>query len=308
MRAPTLGIDLGGTKMAAAVVSPTGELLERVTWPRPATAAAMRDEPIALARRMLGGGVGAIGIGVAGLVRDGVMVWGPNVAGHDIPFAEALREACGVPTFVDNDANLALLAESRQGAAAGYRHVLMMTLGTGIGGGWLIDGNLYRGRGFAGEIGHMTVDVGGRRCTCGGWGCWEAYCSGRRLDELAARLTAAEPDGPVAGLAGAGRPAARHLVEAAARGDEGARAGLEEVAEWMGIGIANLVAAFDPEIVVVGGAVAAAGEALLEPARRSMVAALEGAEYRHQTPIVAARLGEDAGVIGAAIFARESLG
>ncbi len=305
----TLGIDLGGTKMAAVLLSMDNEVMEMTTIPRPSTPAAMLDEPIALARSLIGDQVTAVGIGAAGLVRstDGVMVWGPNVEGEEISFKTHFEASLDLPAFVDNDATLAGLAETRIGAAVGYRHVLMMTLGTGIGGGWMIDGAPYHGRGYAGEIGHMIVDVGGPVCTCGQSGCWETFCSGRRLDQMARDLVAANAGGLTAKLADGDIPTGRHLVDAAIEGDGDAISRIEEMASWMGLGIANLIAAFDPEIVVVGGGVSRAGDLLLAPARLATAAVLEGATHRSETPIVCAELGERAGAIGAAMFARESM-
>lgn len=307
MATSTLGIDLGGTKMAAAVLDADDRIVDRRTVPRPATLAGMLASPAELARDLVRPEVVAVGIGAAGLIDDGGMVWGPNVVGENVAYRQIFEDALGLPAFVDNDATVAALAEARIGAAVGYAIVLMVTLGTGIGGGWMIDGRPYRGRGFAGEIGHMIVDVGGPVCTCGLRGCWETFCSGRRLDEMARDLVVSEPGGMTALLAAGETPSGRHLTEAAGAGDADAIARLEEIAEWMGLGLANLIAAFDPEVVVVGGGVSRAGDLLLEPARRATRAHLEGAAHRPETPIVRAALGEDAGVIGAAIFARESM-
>lgn len=303
----TLGIDLGGTKMALATVTSDGTIHELQTMARPSNARAMEHLPADIAASMVGPDVAAVGIGAAGLVApdEGVLIWGPNVEGHQVKFKEIFEERLGLPTVVDNDATLAGLAETRVGAAVGYRHVAMITLGTGIGGGWMINGERYHGRSFAGEIGHMIVDVGGSRCTCGQRGCWETFASGRRLDQLARDLVAARPDGAVASLASGSTPNGRHLTEAAIDGDPAAVEALAEMAGWLGLGIANLVVAFDPEIVVVGGGVSRAGELLLEPARQSFLETLEGAEHRDPTPIVGAALGEHAGVIGAGLLARE---
>ena len=305
----TLGIDLGGTKMALAHVDSAGNIVDFMSMPRPATAEAMDFIPVEAAMSMLGPQVKAIGIGAAGLVKadEGVLVWGPNVEGREVRFREIFEEELGVPTVVDNDANLSGLAEVRVGAAHGYRHVCMITLGTGIGGSWVIDGEPYRGRAFAGEIGHMAVDVGGPRCTCGQRGCWETFASGRRLDQMARDLVAIRPDGLVAKMADGVVPDGRHLTEAAMAGDPDAVESLKEMAWWLGLGIAGLVAAFDPEVVVVGGGVSRAEDLFLDEARRTFEEALEGADHREPTPIVGAALGEDAGVIGAGLYARERL-
>ena len=236
---------------------------------------------------------------------DGRLVWGPNVVGRDVPFKDLLTTRFGLPTVVDNDANLAALAESRVGVARGYRHVLLVTLGTGIGGGNVIDGRIYRGRSFAGEVGHMVIDVGGPRCTCGQRGCWETFASGRRLDQIARDVAAADPAGLTARLAVGGPAAGSHLTEAATQGDPQAAQAVAEMGVWLGIGLASLVALLDPEVIVVGGGAARAGDILLQPARDSIMAALEGSEFRRPTPLLAAGLGQDAGIIGAGLAAAE---
>jgi glucokinase len=308
-RPNAVGIDLGGTKMKVGVIRPDGTIVHSVTVPRPATGEAMLSEPVRVAREVMDDSVGRIGVGAAGLVRpsDGVMVWGPNVAGEEIAFKENFEQQLQLPTAVDNDATVAGLAETRVGASRGYQHVLMITLGTGIGGGWMINGAPYRGRAFAGEIGHMIVDVGGQWCTCGQKGCWETFASGRRLDQMARDLVAARPGGLVAKLADGATPTGQHLTDAAQQGDWDAIARIEEMGVWLGIGIANLIAAFDPEIIVIGGGAGRAGDVLLEPARESVLNSLEGSDHRPLTPIVVAQLGEDAGMIGAGLLAFESI-
>lgn len=304
-----LAIDLGGTKMAVAIMAPDGTILRRKTVPRPPTADSMTDLPVTVAADMLDGTVGRIGVGAAGLVKwpEGLMVWGPNVSGEHVAFRQIFEDRLGIPTIVDNDATVAGLAETRIGAAAGFEHVCMITLGTGIGGGWVLNGKPYRGRAFAGEIGHMVVDVGGQWCTCGQRGCWETFASGRRLDQMARDLVATRPSGLVAKLADGVTPTGRHLTDAALQGDWDAIAQIEEMGVWLGIGIANLIAAFDPQVIVIGGGVSRAADVLLEPTRQSVLAHLEGAEHRDETPIVGAVLGEDAGVIGAGLLAFEEI-
>lgn len=306
----TLGIDLGGTKMALALVDADGAIVEFTSRPRPPTGEAMEFLPVEAAAEMITPQVRAVGIGAAGLVRAaaGVLAWGPNVEGRRVRFREIFQAELGLPAVVDNDANLAALAETRIGAAVGYRHVLMITLGTGIGGGWIINGAPFHGRSYAGEIGHMIVDVGGPLCTCGQRGCWETFASGRRLDQMARDLAAARPSGLVAKLCGDEAPKGAHLTQAAIEGDPDAAAALSEMAGWLGMGIAGLVAAFDPEMVVVGGGVSEAGDLLLADTRTAFARTLEGGEHREPTPIVRASLGERAGVIGAGLRAWEELG
>jgi glucokinase len=257
-----------------------------------------------MARSLLDRNVGAIGVGVAGLVTDsGVLEWGPNVAGEHVDFLSRLQRAFELPTLVDNDANLAGFAEARLGAGRGHRVVLMVTLGTGIGGGLTIDGEIYRGRGYAGEIGHMVVDVGGPRCSCGQRGCWETFASGRRLDQMARDAAAQRPTGRIAELAHGVTPTGRHLTSAAIDGDEQARMLLAEVGSWLGIGLSTLIAILDPDVIVIGGGVSQAGDALLDPTRSAIAESLEGYDVRTPTPVVAAAFGEDAALVGAGLAA-----
>jgi len=293
--------------MSAGIVDESGTVLKKVTVGRPVDQAGMVEGPLELAAQLMQADIAAIGLGAAGLVSwpDGRLVWGPNVVGRDVPFKDLLTTRFGLPTVVDNDANLAALAESRVGVARGYRHVLLVTLGTGIGGGNVIDGRIYRGRSFAGEVGHMVIDVGGPRCTCGQRGCWETFASGRRLDQIARDVAAADPAGLTARLAVGGPAAGSHLTEAATQGDPQAAQAVAEMGVWLGIGLASLVALLDPEVIVVGGGAARAGDILLQPARDSIMAALEGSEFRRPTPLLAAGLGQDAGIIGAGLAAAE---
>jgi len=302
----TIGMDLGGTKMSGGVVSADGKVMNRLELPRPRDAAGMIEGPKVFVQRLMSPEVRGIGLGVAGLVTaDGVMVWGPNITGERLAFRRILQEEFLLPVVVDNDANLAALAEATLGAGRGFRTVLMVTLGTGIGGGLVIDGEIYRGRGFAGEIGHVTVDVGGPLCTCGQQGCWETFASGRRLDQMARDAVAADPRGRIGELAAGAIPEGRHLTQAAIDGDERARRMVAEVGGWLGVGLANLIAVLDPDIVVIGGGVSRLGEVLLRPAQRAVAAALEGYDVRVPTPIVAAAFGEDAAVVGAGLAAQK---
>ena len=303
----TLGIDIGGTKMSAALIDRRGTVVELRGADRPSVPDEMVTAPVELARDLMTDDVKAIGLGVAGLVRadEGVLVWGPNVVGTNVAFSANFEREFGLPTAVDNDATVAGLAETRVGAAVGYRHVAMVTIGTGIGGGWMVDGARYHGRGFAGEIGHMIVDVGGPVCACGQRGCWETLASGRRLDEMAREIAMADPDGLIARLVGETATSGRHLTDAAIQGDRRANLALVELAGWLAIGLANLIAAFDPEIIVIGGGLSRAGDLLLEPTRAALQKTVDGADHRVSTPVVGATLGEHAGVVGAGLLAWE---
>lgn len=304
-----VGIDLGGTKMAAGVVDASGTLVSKVSVPRPRSSEEMAVAPLRLAREVLTDEVKTVGLGVAGLVRwpVGELVWGPNIVGEGIRFRELLEDGLGLPAAVDNDANVAALAEVRIGAAQGFDNVVMLTLGTGIGGGLVIGGEVFRGASFAGEIGHVIVDVGGPFCTCGQRGCWETFASGRRLDQMARDLVAVEPDGPTARKAGMASANGIHLTSAALEGDTSAARMIGEMGTWLGLGIANLVAILDPDVFVIGGGVSRAGNILLEPARQAVEATLEGSKYRSRTRVVGSALGEDSALVGAGLLALEEL-
>jgi glucokinase len=308
-----VGIDVGGTKINALRVARDGEVLDRKSVPTPAddeeaTLAAMIDVALALRTDE----VLAVGVGAAGLVdaSDGMLRFAPNLAWRELPIATRMRDALGLPCQVDNDANLAAYAEYRFGAGRGYRHLLLVAVGTGIGGGIVSDGRLFRGaHGFAAEIGHVIVEPGGARCGCGNRGCWEQVASGSTIGRLG-REAAREHEHSIL----------RRLVDdpeevtgadvtrAAHQGDEPSIHVIAEVGRRLGEGIAGLVNVLDPQIVVVGGGAIAAGELLLEPARVAFRDAVEGFEHRPRVPIVAAQLGNDAGAVGAAALALEELG
>jgi glucokinase len=252
--------------------------------------------------------VDAIGVGIAGLVEwpEGIFVWGPHVAGTGLHLRSHLEEAFGLPTVVDNDANAAAWAEARFGAGAGGGDLVLVTVGTGIGGGLVLDGRLYHGaQGFAGELGHLIVAPDGDRCACGNSGCLEAMASGSTLGRLGREAAAADPGGRLAAIAAAaGAPVTGEVVFAAAlEGDPVALSLFERIGHWLGVGIASLVTIFDPDLVVVGGGVAATGDLLLAPARASFDRYVHGRGHRELAPIVPTRLGDDAGLVGAASLA-----
>ncbi len=300
----TIGIDLGGTKLSGGVVDPSGTIERKIERPRPRTSEQMLESPVELIRHLIDEHVSAIGLGVAGLVSEaGVMRWGPNVTGEHLAFLDTIRSEFALPVVVDNDANLAGFVEAAIGAGRGHRVVLMVTLGTGIGGGLVIDGEIYRGRGFAGEIGHMLVDVGGPLCTCGQQGCWETFTSGRRLDQMARDAAADHPSGRIAQLSGSNMPTGVHITTAAIEGDEQALELVAEVAWWLGVGLSTLIAVLDPNVIVIGGGVSRLGDLLVRPTQRAIAATLEGYDVRTPTPIEVAAFGEDAALVGAGLAA-----
>jgi glucokinase len=307
-----IGLDIGGTKINAFRVGRDGSILERSNAPTPA-----EDEEATLGKMMeLAEGVRApdviaVGVGAAGLVdsSQGVLRFAPNLAWRNLPIAARMREALGLPVLVENDASMAAFGEYRFGAGRGYRHLLLVTVGTGIGGGIVADGRLFRGaHGFASEIGHFIVDPGGPLCGCGNRGCWEQVAAGRAIDRMG-RQEARERDSILRRLAG-GDPdtvTGRLVTDAAIQGDDAARGILSEVGRRLGEGIAGLVNVLDPQIVVVGGGAIVAGDLLLDPARASFREAVEGPDFRPSVPIVPAELGNDAGAVGAAALALEEL-
>jgi glucokinase len=250
--------------------------------------------------------VGAVGVGVPGLVdNDGVLRFAPNLPGVvELPVrAEVEKLLRGVAIRVENDATCAAWGERMVGAAKGLDHVLMVTLGTGIGGGIIADGRLVRGaNGFAGEIGHMVVDPHGPPCRCGQRGCWERYASGSGLGRIAREAANAGQVHRIVELAG-GDPEnvkGEHVTKAVAEGDADALEIFHRFAWWLALGLANLANIHDPEAFVLGGGLVEAGDVLLEPTRVAFTELVEGAEHRPLIAILPAELGEHAGAIGAA--------
>ena len=264
-----------------------------------------------------GGGVlgpPPVGIGIAGLVdSSGVLRFSPNLAaasGADVGALVTSRLAgplAGAEVRAHNDATCAALAELVLGAARGVRDGLVVTLGTGIGGALIVGGHVHAGaHGFGGEVGHMVVDPNGPACPCGNRGCWERYASGGGLARLAREAALAGTLHEAVRLAG-GNPelvTGEHVTAAAAAGDADALRVMGELGWWVGLGLANLVALFDPEWIVLGGGLAHAGEMLLEPSRRALAALVEGDGARDVVPVLEAGLGEQAGAVGAALAAR----
>jgi len=309
---PTIGIDVGGTKCLGVVLDANNAVVAESRVPTPRTGDALVAAVGRLVRtlRTAGAPPCAVGVGVPGLVdRDGVLRFAPNLPGIvELSVRAALEaEALGGEMVVSNDATGATWAEFTLGAAVGASDVLMATIGTGIGGGVVLGGRLVGGRhGFAGEIGHMVVDPTGPRCPCGQQGCWERYASGSGLGWMAREAANAGDAARVVDLAGGDPEAVRgeHVTIAAGEGDPQARAVMARFAWWLALGLANLSAILDPEVIVLGGGMVEAGAVLLEPAREALAALVEGGTHRPPIRLVAARLGERAGAIGAALLAR----
>jgi glucokinase len=310
---PTIGIDLGGTKILAAVVDGAGGVVaeERVDTPRSADAivAALAG----LVRTLGLQRAAAVGVGAAGLVdRRGAVRFAPNIPGFvRVEVRERLSEATGMSVVVDNDANVAARGEIVYGAARGCDDALVVTLGTGIGGAIVAGGQIYRGaHGYAAEIGHvLLVGASGPRCACGQTGHWEAIASGTALGQIG-QAFAAEGNAPSV-LDRAGGDVARitgeHVGAAALAGAADALAIIHQFADNVALGLAALSNVLDPGTIVIGGGLIELGEVLLEPVREAFSRHVEGAPYREPIAIVGAALGERAGVIGAAVLARELL-
>jgi len=310
-----IGVDLGGTKLLAGVVDSqlrvhhrafrrsrdggdTDSLLDAIV-------AAVEE-----ARDAADTDVLAVGFGIPSLVdvRTGMAATTVHLPLQDVPFREVMAQRLGVPVAVDNDATAAMLAEHRHGAAEGTSTAALLTLGTGIGGGLVVDGRVVHGAsGAAGEWGHMVVDVDGLRCTgaCPNYGCLETVASGSALGREALRVARDAPDSALGRALTEGREITGLLAtELAHDGDAAARDVVALIGSYLGIGIANVVNILNPEVVVVGGGVIAAGDLLLEPARR-IVAERALAPSRDDVRIVAAHFGDASGVIGSALLAMD---
>ena len=314
----TIGVDVGGTKVAAGLVDEAGKILARTRQPTPSSSPADVEDVIAscVAELLAGDDVDpawveAVGVGAAGFIsadRSTVLV-APNLSWRAEPLRAGVSARVGLPVVVENDANAAAWAECRFGAGHGETHLVVVTVGTGIGGGIVLDGELYRGRyGIGAEFGHMRVSDSGRRCGCGQHGCWEQYCSGRALLHEAREIVDVQRAyGKRLLELGGGRAEgieATEVTMAAREGDPAALDCFEEIGAWLGQGLADLAAVLDPGAFVIGGGVADAGELLLGPARRVFAARLSGTTARPHAEIRLAELGNDAGMVGAADLAR----
>ncbi len=313
-----LAVDLGGTKIAAGLVSIKGEIISR------GYCLALAEEgPETVIKRLLSlthrtlkqagikdSELKGVGVAAAGAldIRKGLVTKSPNLPGwYNIPLQSIVTEKIGVKTYLINDASAAALGEHRLGAGKGVSNLIYLTVGTGIGGGIILGGQLYTGTdGCAGEIGHMTVDVNGQRCNCGNIGCLETLASGTAMAKEAIRRLNQGERSSLVTLAGGKLENidAKLLAQAAGRGDSLACDVINEAAYYLGIGMVNLVNIFNPECIVVGGGVAQMGDLLLEPARKVVKERAFSLPVR-TARIVRAKLGNNSGIIGAAFFAFE---
>ena len=311
----TVGIDIGGTKVLAAVVDSSGQVLALERRPTIGHDVKLVEDTIVdlvegFARQH---DVAAVGIGAAGFVdvTRTVVMFSPHLDWRREPLRARVAERVRLPVVVDNDANAAAIAECRFGAGQGHRFVLCVTLGTGIGGALVLDNRVYRGaNGMAGEFGHMQVVPNGHRCECGNRGCWEQYASGNALVRDAREMIRANSpmahhlrdlvNGDAEALNGP------QITQAARDGDPLSIELVTDVGTWLGTGLASLTAAFDPGCIIIGGGVSEAGDLLLDPVRHAFSRTLTGRGHRQEPVITAASLGPSAGFIGAADIARSA--
>jgi len=313
---PVIAVDLGGSKIAVGIISPRYQILARDRHPtlanegvdsvinRVASVVKQITSSSGLALSQVGG----IGIAAAGAIdsHEGIITLSPNLPGwHDVPLGDIISEELNVRTWLINDANAEALGEHHFGIGRGIDNLVYLAVGTGIGGAIIIDGKLYSGVcGSAGEIGHMTIDSDGPRCECGNIGCFEMLVSGKAMvREAIERIGRGERSSLSETVAGRiANITAREIALAAGKGDSLATEVINNAATYLGIGLVNLVNIFNPEMIIVGGGVASIGDRLLEPARqvvRERAFPVSAAAVR----IVTAELGDDAGLLGTALFA-----
>ena len=310
----SIGVDVGGTKVLGGVVDELGAVLKTARRDTPREGGSALTQAIAdVAKELMADfTIDSVGVSAAGFVSSDrkTMLATPNIAGwNGVDLDYELTSLIGLPVVIENDANAAAWGEARFGAGRGKEHMLMLTVGTGIGGGIVVNGDLYRGAfGIAAEIGHIRVVPEGHLCGCGARGCFEQYGSGNALMRHAREAIAASPDiarnllsrgdGTLEGLTG------KAITDAARDGDAVALAAFNTTGQWLGAGIASLSVILDPECVVIGGGVIDAGEILLAPIRSGLERYMPFAGKHPYPEIIAASLGNEAGLVGVADLAR----
>ena len=310
---PFIGVDVGGTKILGLVTDGLGATeLDRELQPTPKEPDLLAPAIVDVVRTLLDRhpGVVGVGVGVPGLVdHAGVLHYGPNVQGVlGLDIAGRLNEVFGIPAVAENDGYLAALTEHRLGAARGHDHAVIVTQGTGIGGGLIVNGQVLRGaNGFAGEPGHMLVNRFGHRCACGRVGCWESVSSGAGLANLARDLVAEGRAAAILDAAGGDPESIRgeHVSAAAQRGDPDAAEVLSRFSWWVAQGIGSLIALLDPSVVVLGGGLSAISDGFIDGVSAQVTETVVGGRYRPVVPIVPADFGAEAGAVGAGLRARD---
>lgn len=306
----TVGIDIGGTSVRAGVVDAQGQVLTAVRAPTPRTTTATEDLLVDLVQQLRAAHpVHAVGLAVAGFIstdREQVM-FAPHLAWRDAKVPALLSERLDLPVVMDHDVNSAALAEYRLGAARASSVALVIALGTGIGAGLVVNGELYRGgHGVAPELGHLMVVPDGRACPCGKRGCWERYCSGTALAatglhlwrQAGRRLPDNLADREITGTV---------VAKAAGDGDPEALAAMDELGHWLGVGMAMAADVLDPDVIVIGGGVSGAAPLFLPQAQQVLQRQITGGAYRPLPRVALARFGDSAAVIGGALHARDAL-
>lgn len=298
----TIGVDVGGTSARAAVVDPRGQVLDTRRVRTPGTVedlnAAVTGTVRALAERYA---VGAVGLAVAGFVSEDrrVVRFAPHLAWRQVAVADELAARLGLPVVLEHDANAAAVAEHRFGAARGQQVAALLAIGTGIGGALVLNGEVFRGaHGVAPELGHLRLVPGGRTCPCGKTGCWERYCSGTALARTAADLRAGAGQHPL-------EQTGIEVAGAAADGDEIALRAVDDLADWLGEGLALIADVYDPGAVVLAGGVSESAELFLPRALERYAVSTTGAGHRPMADVRLAHFGDTAALVGAAALARE---
>ncbi len=309
----TIGVDIGGTKVAAGVVDESGRILAGVKQDTPSEDPEKTEDVIAACIRELAQDhtIEAAGLGAPGFVDEArsTVLFAPNLAWRNAPVRAAIEQRTGLPVVLENDANAAAWGETRFGAGHGQPFTVTLTIGTGLGGGIVLGGELLRGAfGVAAEVGHLNVVPDGRPCGCGNRGCWEQYASGRALVREAQERAARSPQAAARLLAlGDGQPDAitgPQVTVAAQQGDAVAIESFKAIGAWLGHGMADLAAVLDPRVFILGGGVSEAGELLAGPAQEAFKRQLTARGHRPVADVRVAELGPDAGLIGAADLAR----
>ncbi len=306
-----IGIDLGGINTAAALVSEDGEILHKRSVPTPRTPEGVAEVIAEHVKALRAEGediAPCIGIGAPGSLdtERGVIRYWSNLDFHDAPLAEMVSRRTGLPAVMENDANCAALGEFVSGAGKGSRSLVVITLGTGIGGGAVLNGHLATGLNGGGmEVGHMVIQHNGRPCTCGRKGCFETYCSATALIREGRKAMEQERDSRLWALAETPEKLNGKLVfQAAAEGDPAACRVLDEFLDYLGSGVTSLINVFQPEVFCIGGGLAGAGEQIMAPVRETVEREVYAWEPDLRTRVLRARLGNDAGLIGAALLPR----
>ena len=308
-----IGIDLGGTNIAVGIVTKEGEVLKKTSVP------ARAERPFdqifadmaACIRQLLGETgiketeIASIGIGTPGCIdtEKGVLVFAGNFKyGKNVNYREEMAKHFDIPVYIGNDANVAALAEVRAGAAKGVKNAIMITLGTGVGGGIIIDGNIFEGAySAAGELGHIVLVSNGEPCSCGRKGCWEAYASVTALVRQTKAAMKAHPES-IMNKTPLDQVSGRTAFDAAKKGDAAALKVVDQYQEYITEGLADMINIFSPEIIVVGGGISKEGDYLLDPVREKIKSRVFGIGLLPERKIVPAKLGNDAGLIGAALL------